>query len=417
MTAAASQEEGSEGWIALVAVVTAVQAVLAMMVRVLPLFGLPLTAAAGMKPEAVGQLSAATSLGSMLFFLWGPTMLSGLAPMAQLRLGCVTTAFALLLCLPGHWAPMLLAAFVIGLGYGPSTPAGSDLMMRAVPRSRRATIFSIKQAGVPLGGLVAGVILPPVALHFGGTSAALLAAGAAAGAAALILPLWRGRIDAPPEPPQRALRGWVLLRAPLDLLTFVLATPRLGQITLAGFGLGVAQGVLLGYFPVYLSDHAGWSVAAAGLAFAVLQGAGIPGRVAMGWLSDRLGDTVRALTWLCFASAGTMLALATFGPGTPSWWIVLAAAAAGLTVVSWNGVFLTGLAEAAPPGKVGESTAAGTFVLFSGFVVSPLAAQGVFALTGGYAGGFIMAAIAPALAALVTWAGRARESGPRDMTQ
>ena len=36
-------------------------------------------------------------------------------------------------------------------------------------------------------------------------------------------------------------------------------------------------------------------------------------------------------------------------------------------------MFPTGLAEAAPPGRVSESTAAGTFVPFSGFVVSPFA--------------------------------------------
>lgn len=49
-----------------------------------------------------------------------------------------------------------------------------------------------------------------------------------------------------------------------------------------------------------------------------------------------------------------------------------------------------------------KGTAAGAFGLFSGLVVSPLAAQGVFALTGGYVGEFIMAALAPALAGLVT---------------
>src|SRR5690606_12993003 len=57
------------GWIGLVAVITAIQAVVALMTRVLPLFGLPLTLAAGVPPEAVGQLAAATSFGSMVFFL------------------------------------------------------------------------------------------------------------------------------------------------------------------------------------------------------------------------------------------------------------------------------------------------------------------------------------------------------------
>ncbi len=404
LTKAVAPDSGTGDWIGLLAVVTAIQAVLAMMSRVLPLFGVPLTAAAGMRPEAVGQLSAATSLGSMIFFLWGPALLSRLGALAQLRLGCVATAGALVFCLPGHWAPMLVAAFIIGLGYGPSTPAGSDLLMAVTPRARRATAFSIKQAGVPIGGLAAGVILPPIAIYSGGTTAALMAAGAVALLAALVLPLWRGAVDGPPNPIRQIGRG--RLRAPLDLLALISATPELRQITLVGLGLGIAQGVLLGYLPVYLSDHAGWSIAGAGLAFGVLQAAGIPGRIAMGWFSDRMGDALRCLVWLSFLSGATMLALATFGPAAPTWWIVLVLAVAGVTIMSWNGIFLLGLAEAAPPGRVGESTSAGTFVLFAGYVVSPLAVQGVFALTGGYAGGFVVASLAPALAGMLVRARR-----------
>ena len=54
---------------------------------------------------------------------------------------------------------------------------------------------------------------------------------------------------------------------------------------------------------------------------------------------------------------GTTLVLAAFGPGTPSWCIVLVTTG-GSTIVSRNGMFPTGLAEAAPPGRVSESTAA-----------------------------------------------------------
>ncbi|UWQ22387.1 MFS transporter [Jannaschia sp. W003] len=389
----------ARGWIGLVAAVTALQAVLSLLVRVPPLFGLPLTAAAGMPPEAVGQLAAATSAGSMAFFLWGPTLLPGMGPMAQLRIGCVVAAVALVACLSGVWLPMLLAAFVIGLGYGPSTPAGSEILMRAVPRGRRATIFSVKQAGVPLGGVIAGALLPPVALHLGGVSAAVLVAAAVAVGVALLLVRHRD----PTRPSARRIpNGAALLRAPVELQQLIVRTPRLRRLALAGLGLGAAQGVTLSYFPVYLSDAAGWSIAAAGLAFAVLQAAGIPGRIAVGWLADRGGDAEGALGWLAAASAATMLALATFGPASPDWWVLLVAAVAGLTVVSWNGVFLLSLAEAAPEGRVGESTAGGTFVLFAGYVVSPIAAQAVFVLTGGYTGVFVATALAPAMAALLT---------------
>lgn len=402
MTVVGSSSAGSSpehsGWIGLVVTVTAIQAVLSLMVRVLPLFGLPLTAAAGMPPEAVGQLAAATSAGCMVFFLWGPAIFSGVGSMAQLRHGCAVAAVALLTCLSGFWIPMLLGAFVIGLGCGPSTPSGSEILMRAVPRRRRATIFSVKQAGVPLGGVIAGAFLPPIALHFGGIAAVFLVAACIAAGASLLA---HRRESGTPTPVRRP-SAKAMLGAPADMWQLIFHTPHLRRLAFVGLGLGAAQGVTLSYFPVYLSDAAGWPIAAAGLAFAALQGVGIPGRIAAGWLADRGGNAEAALGWLALASAVTMLALATFGPESPRWWVLAVAALAGLTVISWNGVFLLGLSEAAPEGRVAESAAGGTFVLFAGYVLSPLAAQAVFVLTGGYAGVFVATAFAPALAALLT---------------
>lgn len=394
-------------WLPIVVVVTLVQAVLALMGRVLPLLGMPLTAAAGMPPEAVGQLSSANAFGSMVFFLWGPAALARISSIRQLQLGCAVSAAALVLCAFGRWEALLLASLVIGLGYGTSTPAGADLLMRVVPRERRATIFSIKQAGVPLGGLAAGLLLPAAALHFGGVPAALILAAGLALGSALLLGLWRGEVDDRPPAPRRLARAELLL-APVRLLGLVLRSRPLRLVTAAGFCLGIAQGVVMGFYPVFLSNQAGWSLAAAGAGFALLQGAGIVGRVLMGWLSDRLGDTVRALTGLCFASALTMGLLATIGPASPGGWILLLSALAGVTVVSWNGVFLTGLAETAPEGQVGEITAAGTFVLFAGYVVSPLVVQAVFAATEGYATGLLLSGLAPALAGLALMIGAGR---------
>lgn len=76
-------------------------------------------------------------------------------------------------------------------------------------------------------------------------------------------------------------------------------------------------------------------------------------------------------------------------------------------MVSWNGVFLSLLASSAPEGRVGEVTAAGTFVLFSAYVVSPLVAQVIFAGDGGYAAGLVVAGLAPLISAVVLIRNRA----------
>ncbi len=390
-------------WRAVVLAITGVQAVMALMTRTMPLFGVELTARAGMPPEAVGQLASATAFGSMVFFLWGPEFLRRVDARRQLQGGLILSAVAVLAGLVPLWGVMVLAALAIGLGYGPATPAGSDVLMRIVPARRRSTIFSIKQAGVPLGGMVAGVALPLVAAATGLVDVALAVAAGLALAAAALLALWPLPLEPAAAQSRQSFLARIpaLLRAPLNSLPLLASVPELRRTMAAGFTLGIGQGVIMAYFPVYMTVHVGWSLAAAGALFGLLQALGIAGRIGMGWMADRIGSTGRMLVWLCFLSGGTMLLMAGFGPDTPAVWLVLVSCLAGLTVISWNGVFLTGLAEAAPEGRVGEITGVGTFILFAGFVVTPLVMQGLFALTGGYGAGMALAGLAPITAGLL----------------
>ncbi len=55
---------------------------------------------------------------------------------------------------------LALAPVIIGLGYGPITPASSHILARTAHPSRMALTFSIKQTGVPAGAALAGAVLP-----------------------------------------------------------------------------------------------------------------------------------------------------------------------------------------------------------------------------------------------------------------
>lgn len=414
LTATGAQDRARAPWLGLVITVTLVQAMLALGTRTLPLFGAPLTAASGIRPDAVGQLASATSFGSMIFFLWGSAALGRLSSLRQLQLGCAFTGIALaaVLWLSSSWPMLLIAAFAIGLGYGPSAPAGSDLLMRTAPVERRGMIFSIKQAGVPLGGLAAGLILPPIVISAGWLGAAFLTAAGLAFATVLALFFFRQSMDTAGVTQRERLPAGVRIRrlamAPVRMFALLLNARELRLLTAAGVALGVAQGVVFGYFPVFLNDHVGLGLVASGAAFALLQGLGIFGRILLGWLSDRIGSPIRTMIWLCFASGVTTMSLSILEP--TSHWLLIAglSALAGVTVISWNGVFLTGLAEVAPEGRVGEITAAGTFVLFAGYVICPLIMQWVFRLGDGYAAGLILSGLVPILMGVALWRGTRR---------
>ena len=64
--------------------------------------------------------------------------------------------------------PMLAAGgLVMGLGYGLTGPAGSHLLSRAPIARNMNLIFSIKQCGVPIGGILAGLVVPPITVALG----------------------------------------------------------------------------------------------------------------------------------------------------------------------------------------------------------------------------------------------------------
>src|SRR5690606_16431357 len=133
-----------------------------------------------------------------------------------------------LLLLPSLWAVGAGAVF-IGLGYGPITPASSHLLAASTPPHRVNLVFSIKQTGVPLGGMLAGVVAPPLTLQGGPYAAILLVAFLCLLFAGLAQPLRQAhdadRVASAP------IRAGGLLR-PLRL---VLEAPRLRRLAGTSF--------------------------------------------------------------------------------------------------------------------------------------------------------------------------------------
>src|SRR5205085_2835535 len=108
---------------------------------------------------AVGYVAGMNQLGAIGFLLGGAPLIKKLGPIRVLQLGIVAGGAGLLIILAPHWGFGALAAAVMGFGYGTSVPAGNDVLHRTAPARHRSLIFSIKQAGVPVAGVMAGLVL------------------------------------------------------------------------------------------------------------------------------------------------------------------------------------------------------------------------------------------------------------------
>jgi sugar phosphate permease len=270
-----------------------------------------------------------------------------------------------------------------------ATPAGGRLILLAFPRSRRGVGMGIRQTGVPLGGLAAALLLPVVA----GASwrAGLATVGAltlAGGVAAIALVGVELRGPARGAPPL-SVRDLAELARDRDLR---LATAW-GALLVSG------QYAILAFLALDVHEHASISLTSA-VAFAgVAHAGGMVGRLAWGWLSDRaFGGRRRPLLGVITAAAVVVaLALAALPGGASVAVIAVIAFLAGLSILGWQGVWVTLVCELAGADRAGAATGfALTFIALASLVAAPLYGL-VVDLTGSYRTMWL--ALATALAA------------------
>ena len=96
-----------------------------------------------------------------------------------LVLGAFVSGVAALLCAAAPtFLLVIVALLVMGAGSAMPTPAGSVAVRAAFPLRLRGMVMSIRQTGVPIGGFVAALILPSIAVSAGWRAALATAGGA-----------------------------------------------------------------------------------------------------------------------------------------------------------------------------------------------------------------------------------------------
>jgi MFS family permease len=361
------------------AVTLAVQTLAAFAVYCAPVLA-PLAAPAlGVAPSAVGYYIAATYAGSMIGSAAAGGWVARFGPIRVSQAG-LALGFAGLALDAGALLPLaIMGGLIVGLGYGPATPASSVILIRTAPPSMVSLVFSIKQTGVPAGGVLAGAIAPALALALGWQGAAL-AIGAACLALALAIEPMRRRYDLELRPSAPAS-----VRSALAPVAMVLADPMLRRMCVCSFVYGGVQITLVTYLVTFLVESFALSLVIAGMVMAVSQVASVAGRVLWGLAADRLLSRRAMLGLLGIGMGASAAAALAAGPGWPAWLLFAYAAVFGATAVGWNGVFLAEVARVAPQGRTSEATGGCLFFTYLGVVLTPPAFNALLALGGGYA--------------------------------
>jgi len=373
------------------AVTLAVQMLVAFAVYCAPVMAPVAGPALGFAPSAVGYYIAVTYCGSMIGSAAAGGWIARFGPIRVSQAGLVLALCGLALAASAVPPLVMLGGFIVGLGYGPTTPASSVILVRSAPAAMFSLIFSIKQTGVPAGGALAGALVPVLILAFGWQWGAV-AIGAACLLLAIAIAPVRERYDQELDP-----RAPVSLRAAFAPVGMVLREPGLRQMCITSFVYGGVQITLVTYLVTFLVESFALTLVVAGLVMAVAQVASVIGRVLWGVLADRALSR-RVMLGLLGIGMGlsALLALAA-GPGWPAWLLLVYASVFGATAVGWNGVFLAEIARIAPQGRTSEATGGCLFFTFLGVVVTPPLFNAVLGLSGSYPVAYAAFA-APALA-------------------
>ena len=351
-----------------------------------PVFAVPLARDLGIAPGTVGFYMSAVFSTAMVSALMAGHGVRRFGAIRMVQLALAAAAMALLTLSTGALALVVIAALFMGLAYGPTTPASSHILARTTPPRLMPLVFSIKQTGVPAGGALAGLLVPPMVLAWGWRGASVAIAVVCLVAIPILQPL-RGRLDHDRAPGAQIQGGFL---APIRL---VLGEPTLRRMAFMSFSFSAVQMSMIAYLVTYLIEVVGLDLVAAGLVLAAAQLAGVTGRIVWGAASGTVIDARRLLIGLGIVMSGASLATAGFAPGWPPLAIYATAVLFGATAIGWNGVFLAEFARIAPTGEAGMATAGAVFVTFGGIVVAP----GLFGLllAGGlgYTGGFVMLAL------------------------
>ncbi len=298
-----------------------------------------------------------------------------------------------LIAATGHLGSLALAAVVLGLGYGAAAPASTHLLVPQTPRSVFNMVMSLRQIGVPLGGVLGALILPPLALAVGWRLALL----AELGPLLLLLGLMelpRRRWDSDRDAHARVF-GRTLL-APFALLR----DGRIRRLSIASFVYSGMQLCFVAFMTVQLTTTGGFDLVSAGRMLAVYQVAGTVSRPIWGWVADKLLTPTRTLAVHGAGMAVAAVAAGQIGPAWPGWTVVAVAVAAGCTAGGYTGVAYADYAALGGARRT-EATGLGTAIMFAAVMLIPPSFGIAVTASGGYAIPDVALAVLAAISAIL----------------
>lgn len=281
--------------------------------------------------------------------------------LGQLMMG---SSIVLLSMMPSFGFAVIFA-FLAGCSHSFTNPAIAKGILYWFPLKRRATAMGIKQTGIPISGALAAIILPAVALAFNWRFAMLTLGLVVMVSGFVSLALYR---HCPASTLQHANR-----RLNFGAAKEVLKNKNTWVICAMAATLVGGQYCIVTYLILYLRDVFQMSPPAAGGYLAVVQISGLVARLLLGAVSDfALGGRRKVILIGCgVVGSIALLSIGMLDSGADPLLLISVMPLLGVSVVGWNGIWVTMMAESNSVEMAGMSMGLGSSLITIGGITFP----------------------------------------------
>ncbi|WP_037593939.1 MFS transporter [Sporolactobacillus laevolacticus] len=296
-----------------------------------------------------GTIISAMSIGPLVCMLLIGRMLDRWQERQIIGWGSILLGFSFMAVAKVPSFPALLFTLLVaGMFYSTAQPGGSKVVIKWFPREIRGLAMGIRQAGIPIGGGLGGLIIPPISVMYGWPSAVFVISGLCAGAGILFLIFYKE----PPTSHRVSIYGYG--KTFHMQIGAILKDKSLYPICFTGICMISLQMVMIGHLTIFLVHNEALTPVFAGFVYSVALFCGMAGRVLLAWISDYFFHGNRRRPFLIsIVSTFLLICLFALKPLTyPVWILFLISGLLGFFGMGWYSLFIVEVAEKAEKDSV-----------------------------------------------------------------
>lgn len=263
---------------------------------------------------------------------------------------------------------LLFVLLLIGMFYSVSQPGGSKVILKWFRKENRGLAMGIRQAGIPIGGALAGVLIPFLTIQYNMTYAInSIACICIIGGLLFFIFYKESYVE------EEARKGHIKISFWMELKV-VICKKELYPIYITGICMISLQMVLVGHFMKFLAGEQSITSIVAGTVFSVMFFSGMIGRIALATISDVLykGNRRIPLFIAVCASIGLILLLVMNIHTITSGILYSVSALLGFFSIGWFSLFIAEVAELASEEFVGITVSVALTINQIAIIIAPV---------------------------------------------